>query len=261
MPHRTGRRHLPPYVKVATDPNGLEQYLVTSGYQSAPTRLRILRPARPRIGSQRKLLFILPVVAGARADYGDRLAEVRRLGMQEDSRYVIVAPDFAKVPWYGNHPTDPGRQDESYVIEELLPLVDHLVPEAGPRLLLGFSKSGWGALSLLLRHPRLFDTAFVWDAPLAEDAPDRFGMDEAFGTRRNFEEYRIAALLKRHAGQFSGPRARIHLLGSAYFTDSMRTAHLLMGELGIAHTYRETGAMEHNWHSGWMARVAEVLRH
>ena len=68
---------------------------------------------------------------------------------------------------------------EKYLLEDVLPLVEGSYPvETGPdgRLLVGFSKSGWGAWSLLLRHPGVFGKAAAWDAPLMQDAPDRFGM-------------------------------------------------------------------------------------
>ena len=47
------------------------------------------------------------------------------------------------------------------------------------RLLVGFSKSGWGAYSLLLRHPDRFGKAAAWDAPLMEEraGPLRHGPD------------------------------------------------------------------------------------
>jgi hypothetical protein len=57
-------------------------------------------------------------------------------------------------------------------------------------LLLGFSKSGWGALfSLLLRHPDVFGKAAAWDAPLVMDSPGRHGNGDIFGTPENFEKY------------------------------------------------------------------------
>lgn len=244
---------LPPHTALGTGANGIEQYEVRSGHQSAATRLRILRPAGAR--NQADLLFVLPVEAGAGAHYGDGLAEVHRLGLHERLGVAAVAPDFAQLPWYANHPDDPARQDERYLTEDLLPLLDHLVPGAGRRLLLGFSKSGWGALSLLLRHPRLFTAACVWDAPLMQERPDRFQMEGAFVSQRNFERYRIASLLADRAAEFRGEQPRIHLLGAANFAGQMREAHLLMTALGVAHSHREADLEEHTWHSGWMADV------
>jgi enterochelin esterase-like enzyme len=67
---------------------------------------------------------------------------------------------------------------------------------AGGRLLLGFSKSGWGAWTLLLRHPERFAKAAAWDAPLMLDAPGKYGSGPIFGTPENFERYRLTRLVE-----------------------------------------------------------------
>ena len=59
------------------------------------------------------------------------------------------------------------------------------------RLLLGFSKSGWGAFSLLLRHPDVFGRAAAWDAPLMMNKPGPYGSGDIFGTPENFARYQI----------------------------------------------------------------------
>ena len=51
---------------------------------------------------------------------------------------------------------------------------------------IGFSKSGWGAFSLLLRHPEVFGRAAAWDAPLMLEQPNRYGMGAVFGSQENF---------------------------------------------------------------------------
>ncbi|HEY3787861.1 MAG TPA: alpha/beta hydrolase-fold protein [Urbifossiella sp.] len=58
-----------------------------------------------------------------------------------------------------------------------VPFIDKTYPvraEAGGRLLLGFSKSGWGAYSLRMRHPDLFGKAAAWDAPLIQENFDAY---------------------------------------------------------------------------------------
>ena len=111
------------------------------------------------------------------------------------------------MPWYADHPSDPEVRQESYFLKVVVPFVEQRVP--GPadrdgRLLVGFSKSGWGAYSLLLRHPDHFGKAAAWDAPLMEQRPARFGMGPIFGTQENFEQYRITTLLDRQAPDLRG---------------------------------------------------------
>jgi len=67
--------------------------------------------------------------------------------------------------------------------------------------LVGFIKSGWGAMSLLLRHPDVFYRAAGWDAgirlntgPIEEsDRAERIARE--WGTAENFDKYRISSLI------------------------------------------------------------------
>src|SRR5262249_38539559 len=131
---------------------------------------------------------------------------------------------------------------------------------SGPdgRLLLGFSKSGWGACSLLLRHPDLFGKAAAWDAPLMMAWPARYGAGDIFGTRENFERYQVARLLERHAADI-GDRDRLILLGYGNFRDHHRQAHALMTALEIRHVYEDAPQRQHAWESGWVPEAVKRL--
>ena len=96
-------------------------------------------------------------------------------------------------------------RQEACFLQVIVPYIEHHYPveaERSSRLLLGFSKSGWGAYSLLLRHPDLFGRAAAWDAPLMKDRPDQYGMGEIFGTQENFEKYQVTRLLEQCGREF-----------------------------------------------------------
>jgi len=129
----------------------------------------------------------------------------------------------------------------------------------GPgRLLLGFSKSGWGAWTLLLRHPDVFGRAAAWDAPLAMDHCGPFGSGEIFGTQENFEQYEIADLLRAKAGELRGG-TRLILNGYGNFRKDHQRIHALLEELRIPHVYRDGPPRKHDWHSGWVSEAVELL--
>jgi hypothetical protein len=59
-------------------------------------------------------------------------------------------------------------------------------------LLIGFSKSGYGALDLLFKHSDVFDAAAAWDFPADMANYTDFGADENYGTDANFQtNYRL----------------------------------------------------------------------
>jgi S-formylglutathione hydrolase FrmB len=244
------------------DDQGFLVHEVRSPFQAGGTQIRVLRPDREEgKGKKYPVVYVLPVEAGTGSRYGDGLREVRKLDLHNRLAAVFVAPTFAQVPWYADHPTRPEVRQESYFLKVVVPFIDRTYPvraEAGGRLLLGFSKSGWGAWSLLLRHPDLFGKAAAWDAPLMWDGPGAYGSGDVFGTADNFARYRVRRLLEAQADQFQKGK-RLLLLGYGNFRADHARAHALMDRLKVAHEYRDGPARKHDWHSGWVQEAAELL--
>jgi S-formylglutathione hydrolase FrmB len=234
---------------------------VESDLQDKPTAIRVLLPTKREKGKRYPALYVLPVEAGDGSHYGDGLAEVKKLGLHDKHGLVCVAPTFARLPWYADHPTDPKRAQESYLLKAVLPFVEKTYPvraAADGRLLLGFSKSGWGAFSLLLRHPDTFGKAAAWDAPLMMDAPGRYGSGEVFGTKENFAKYRVSQLLRQRAGKL-GEGKRLGVFGYGNFRKEHQSANELMEKLKIEHGYADGPARKHDWHSGWVKEAVAFL--
>jgi hypothetical protein len=243
-------------------PDGVLVHSVRSPYQSGTTRIRVLLPDRREPGDRLAALYVLPVEAGDGRQYGDGLAEIRNHDLHNKYRLACIAPTFSHLPWYADHPTDPQIRQESFLLKVVLPWVERTYPvraERSGRLLLGFSKSGWGAWSLLLRHPDTFGRAAAWDAPLAEDRPVRFGMGPIFGTQENFEKYRISTLLQQRAGELRGKTSRLVLTGYGNFRDPQAAVRRQMLAQEIPHLWRDGPQRNHDWHSGWVAEAVELL--
>jgi hypothetical protein len=236
-------------------------HLLHSRYQSGPTKVRVHLPIKRQHQERLATLYLLPVEAKDEHRYGDPIAEAIRWDLANRYHIAVVAPTFADLPWYANHPTDPRLQQEKYFLEEVIPLVEANHPvQKNPsgRWLVGFSKSGWGAYSLLLRHPDLFAGALAWDAPLMMDGPGRYGSGPIFGTEENFRGYQVSQLLKDRAAELVG-KPRLVLTGYGGFRDQHDAAHRLMNELGIQHIYRDGPERKHDWQSGWLAEGVELL--
>ena len=243
-------------------PDGVLVHTVRSPFQAGQTRIKVLLPDRLERGKRYPVLYVLPVEAGEGSRYGDGLAEITRHDLHNKHRLVCVAPTFSHLPWYADHPTDPRIRQESYLLEVVLPFVERTYPAQADRkgrLLLGFSKSGWGAFGLLLRHPDTFGRAAAWDAPLVEDRPARFGMGPIFGTQESFEEYRITNLLKERAAELRAKPPRLVLTGYGNFRDQQQAAHRQMTSLEIPHVWRDGPQRKHDWHSGWVAEAVGLL--
>jgi hypothetical protein len=243
------------------DSNGLLVHRIESPYQAGTTELKVLLPDPLEPDVRYPVVYILPVEARDGTRYGDGLLEVKRQELHHRFRALFAAPTFSHLPWYADHPSEPEIRQESYFLKVVVPLVEAHYParaEREGRFLLGFSKSGWGALSLLLRHPDRFAKASAWDAPLAQARPDRFGMGEVFGTQGAFEEYQILRLLQHRAADL-GTEPRLIVLGYGSFRDQHEQAHQRMEALKIAHVFRDGPKREHTWTSGWVPEAVELL--
>jgi S-formylglutathione hydrolase FrmB len=243
------------------DADGILVHTVECECQDRPTTVRVLLPTKPEEGRRYPVLYVLPVEAGDGSRYGDGLLEVKKLGLHDRYGLVCVQPTFARLPWYADHPTDKGIRQEAYLLDVVLPLVEGKYPVlAKPegRLLLGFSKSGWGAFSLLLRHPDTFGKAAAWDAPLDMDRPGKFGSGEIFGDDATFRQYQITRLLEERAGKL-GDGKRLAVLGYGNFRKAHEAVHDLMDRLKVAHEYQDGPERKHDWHSGWVAGAVEFL--
>lgn len=243
------------------DAAGVVVHSVRSDFQPDETTIRVLLPDQVKEGQRYPVLYVLPVEAGAGTRWGDGLVEVKKHRLADRFGLICIAPTFSQLPWYADHPADLQIRQESHFLKVVVPFVDKHYPTAAApdgRLLLGFSKSGWGAFSLLLRHPGTFGKAVAWDAPLMMDSPGRYGSGPIFGSKANFAGYQITGLLRSRATLLQSERRLFHF-GYGNFREHHEAAEQLMNELGIQHVYRDGPKREHSWHSGWLPEAVEML--
>lgn len=243
------------------DGHGILVHEVQSSFQSTTTLIRILLPHDLPKDKKIPVVYVLPVEAGSESHYGDGLVEIKKLDVHNKLSAVFVAPTFSHLPWYADHPTSREIRQESYFLKVVVPFIDKTYPvqaNAEGRLLLGFSKSGWGAWSLLLRHPERFGKAVAWDAPMMMDKPGKYGSGDIFGTLENFENYRMSKLLEDKSDLFRNEK-RLLLLGYGNFRAEHEQVHALMNKLHVEHDYRDGPERKHDWHSGWLAEAVELV--
>jgi esterase/lipase superfamily enzyme len=242
---------------------GVRIHRVQSEFQSSETLIRVLLPDQICPGECLKTLYLLPVEPNLEQRYGDGLIEARKLDLANKYHVICVAPTFSRLPWYADHPTDRTLRQESHFVKVVVPAIERLypaLPQRDGRWLLGFSKSGYGAWTLLLRHPQMFAKAVAWDAPLMKTAPDQFGMGPIYGSPENFANYRIDQLLRDRAAMLrDDARLRLIHLGFGNFREHHQQAESLLQELRIPHDYVDGTKLEHTWHSGWVGTAVERL--
>ena len=106
--------------------------------------------------------------------------------------------DATQTPWA------PHFRMESYVVDELIGLVDAEFPTTGARAISGHSMGGHGALTLALRHPHLFRSVSAF-APIASPTRCAWG-EKAFAAylgddRETWAEHDAARLIENGVGE------------------------------------------------------------
>ena len=141
------------------------------------------------------VLYVLPVEAHDEKRWGDARAEIAKLDLADRYGVDLRVPDLQpsavvrRPSERSAHPAGSLFPERGACRSSSAPI--RRGPSATARALLGFSKSGWGAWTLLLRHPDMFGRAAAWDAPMTmEVSALRHGAD-----RRHAGEFRA---LSRH---------------------------------------------------------------
>ena len=252
-------------------PDEVKTHTVDTPYLHAAAQIRVLLPGPLEPGRHYPVLYVLPVAAGPDEEiqaWGDGIHAIRGdsyLLPHENlaKRYglICVFPTFDSVPWFGDGQGDAGQRHESHLLKVVLPFIEQNYPtiaEPRGRLLMGFSKSGFGAFGLLLRNPGIFGRAAAFDAPLMVDWPGSWGIKEHFGSSEAFAGWHIPDLLAQHARELQGDR-RLILLGYCLFRDHVQQANALLHRLGIPHEYRDGPERIHHWYSGWVSEAVALL--
>jgi len=249
----------------------IESFELSSEYLKAPVRVEIVLPASYNPSVRHAVVYVLAAESGVSGNQG--LVEIRRLRLATRHGVICVGVNFDSMPWYGDHASDPGIRHESHLLHRVIPEVDRRYAtraDRDGRWLLGFSKSGWGAFSLLLRHSEIFGFAASWDAPLLFAARD-FGVYQTaphFGTAENFARYLPSELARRPAAALLD-RPRFVLAGGDLFggepdgrfaaTPHLETMHRIFEAAAVPHCYVPALNFPHRWNSGWLEPTLRYL--
>jgi hypothetical protein len=250
---------------VSTDASGVQNYTVTSAENGpGPQALRILQPSNPAPGVAHNFVYVLPVEPGEGTTFGDGLQVIQSLNLQNQYNLTVIEPSFSINPWYADNPLDASSQEDTFMATDLQPWVKANLSTSGSEQhwLIGFSKSGIGGQTLILRHPDKFSLAATWDFPADMDAYDEYGdnSSDSYGTDANFQaNYRLAAaFLAAHAAPFQASN-RIWIGGYQLFQQDVADYDTLLTAQGIQHTTETPTAMTHAWDSGWVPIALAAL--
>jgi len=249
--------------------DGVRIHTVETEYQNGRQEIRVLLPDNYNEDKKYRVLYVLPVEKGFDQRYGYGLRVLKQMDVHNRYNMLIVQMGFEKEPWYGDHATDPNTRQASYMKLFVVPFIEkHYSTVKTPegRLLFGFSKSGWGAFSLILTYPEFFGYAASWDAPMLLDR-FHYRMEEVYGTLEQLNSYRPDLLVHRQKRYFQY-KTRLVLTGEQDWGNSIPTTnggshtvdmHILLDKESVTHVYNNSLIAPHRWDVLWMEPVLETL--
>ena len=247
----------------------IKTYRVESEYQNGVQPIRVLVPDDYDAQTQYRVLYVLPVERGVERRYGDGLDVLRQIDAHNRHQLILVQASFEKEPWFGDHASDLKTRQASYLQKFVVPLIERCYSTLGTlegRLLFGFSKSGWGAISLILSAPEFYGYAASWDAPLMFQR-FHFRMEPIYGAQEQLDRYRPDLLVVSQK-RFFQDRARLVITGEQGWGRNVPApgggshtieAHRLMIEHDVKHHYDKTLVVAHRWHAGWVEPTLAAL--
>jgi hypothetical protein len=249
----------PRFVFKGTDGAGAQLYDVkwkTRG--SHPFTVRVLTPAHPSSAYPHSFLIDLPVQPGlAQATWGSGLDELAKLDVEDRYNTTIIEPIFPIDPWYADSPKDPTINYETFIASILPRWIGSIFPDTDGDnyMLIGLSKSGYGAMDLLLKHPDTFLAAAAFDFPAEMASYNDFGRSSSgdYGTEENFHDnYELTdAFVDNLKAPFT-TNERILISSGSVFPLQVTHLDTLFTSLGVAHKLLIQTSNAHNWYSGWL---------
>jgi hypothetical protein len=255
----------PQFVYQGTDSSGAQVYDITNVAGLEPFAVRVLTPQHPSTNYQHSFLYDLQVEPGlAQSTYGSGLNELENLAVENQYNATIIEPIFPMDSWYADNPNDPTINYETFVADILPRWVDSNFSTTGTEqnLLVGFSKSGYGALDLELKHPSVFSAVAAFDFPGDMSSYDAYGSSSAndYGTQANFQNnYEMnASFINTHASPFTS-QDRILISEGPIFQSQVADFDTLLTSQGVMHTLLNQTNDAHNWSGGWLSGAVSGL--
>ena len=250
----------------------VEAVMLASEYQNGEQEIRVLLPDNYNGAKQYPVVYVLPPQGGLKG-YAKGFEVLKKMDAHNKYEFIVVTMSFEKEPWYGDHFENEKLRQASYVKEFLIPYIENKYSTFGTlegRLLLGFSKSGWGSFSLILKYPDFFGYAASWDAPISfktwtQPSTSRAGTYTYRGMRDNYGSAEQLSLFRPDLnitknGKYFREKTRLVLFGHAKFRIHNDKTHYWLNNAGIKHLYNNKIKCGHKWAPIWIEPALEFMK-
>lgn len=190
---------------------------------------------------------------GASDDYASWLYHSKIATHVGNQPLVVIMPDGGLSMW-GN--TGPREHYEQFLIEDLLPICETLLPVRSDRWAIGgLSMGGAGALRLAFKYPHRFGSVFAHSSGVGERKQVRERLPEL--SEKDLDELDIYRIASQSVNRPERPVVTMDCGTEDFLIDRNRAFHTYLEQISYPHTYKEhPGA--HTWEY-WDEHVPEAI--
>lgn len=229
---------------------------IKSDYQEDSSYLRIINSTITE-DSNFNLVFVLPVEAfKENYKYRSGIDECKKLidSYKISNNVVFIQPDYIRIPWYGNHISNKSIWQLDFTVDLIKSYRLKYSNKKFKVYLLGFSKSGWGSMNILIKYPELIDGILIWDAPLSTKWNEKWGMHYSFGNEENFMNNYY--LMRENGIEFERLKnKKIVIGGYDLFEKQTKDFLIRLDENDIKYIYDDNLRTKHEWNKDWILRL------
>jgi S-formylglutathione hydrolase FrmB len=209
------------------------------------------------------VLYLLHGGSGAFSDWHQKATEKGLVNrMAEEYDLIIVTPGVGPASYYYDSPLMDSVRYETYMIQELIPLIDQqyrTLSQKESRAISGLSMGGHGAITLAAKHPSLFVSAGSMSGVMNIDT-DIWKIGEDFRVLRKKGQIEMLGAINYKGPQFN-PYTAVGLVDQFkdqgisllidcgtddFLIETNRQMHALLLQAGIPHEYTERPGA-HTW--------------
>jgi len=238
-----------PYVDSSADAAGATEYYID-----------VLLPDTYSAAKKYHVVYIGEVEPTPSA-YADGIQTMRSLGYHNTYDLIFVRSLTKDDNWFGQKNDGTKKYDLHYL--DLANLIDNNYStdrtQEG-RSLLGFSKTGWGVVSMILRNPSVYGYCMAWDSPIgiAWNSPE-YGQSLRFGSSAQFALYDPAQILAANKAALTD-KPRLYWAGYDNFGTYATSFKATLDANSVPYVYHSADAGSHDWLKAWLDPAMDNLQ-
>lgn len=210
----------------------------------------VIKPSSWDSGNIYKRVFALPAIAKGNENVADDFIA----GDYANLYNVVIIIPYVKSnePWFGTKNDNTSLQ-ETFLTKVVTQFSEDELACSSARndtFVIGYSKTGNSAYSLILRNPTVFGYACAWDAAFSVEW-DNYGQSANYGTEAHWRTFNPLDILSANVASVNDSE-RLVLLGYQSYQSDQTAMQSALNSASVDFHFNAEDTNDHSWGGGWL---------